>query len=201
MRAAQEPMARLLQVADLYANGALLASSEHAPLRPLTRPECRHATGNDDPPRPDSVPLRGEIFGLTAMLARLSAKDEAKLMEPQYPRRSVKVMLVRDPSLSAFDPIEAALESLADLVVRKALPAPPDLAGFDALVIVARATSAAGYTASQIVEAIGPAKLPPAAVLWLTGRIDADIFNNPGCPVPVSWPVPLSHIAGFIASA
>jgi hypothetical protein len=133
------------------------------------------------------------------MLARLSAKDEAKLLEPQYPRRSLKVMLVRDPSLSDFDPIEAALESLANLTLNKAMPAPEGLAGFDAVVIVARTTSAPGFTASEIMKAVGPAKLLPASILWITGRIDAEITGVEQHPIPVSWPVPLSHLAGFIA--
>jgi CheY-like chemotaxis protein/HD-like signal output (HDOD) protein len=51
-----EPLARVLQIADLYATGMLLAPSVHAKVRPLTRIECRAAIGADDPPQPDATP-------------------------------------------------------------------------------------------------------------------------------------------------
>jgi len=197
-RAAAHPMARLLQVADLYATGVLLASSEHSPLRPLSKPECRNAVGCEDPARPDGVPLRGEIYGLTAMLARLSPKDEAKLMEPPYGRRSIKVMLVRDPSLSAFDPLEAALESLAEVQVRHTLPTRADLVGIDAAVVAARSTSAAGFTASEIHASINGGADRVIPVLWLAGRIDEGASTDSPNSPPISWPVPLSHLADFI---
>ena len=46
-----EPLARVLQIVEPYANGMLLGSSESSPLRPLTRPECRGAIGCDCPGR------------------------------------------------------------------------------------------------------------------------------------------------------
>jgi CheY-like chemotaxis protein/HD-like signal output (HDOD) protein len=196
-RAAAEPLARLLQVADLYATGTQLAASEHSPLRPITRPECRQAIGKDDPETPDAVPLRGEIYALTAMLARLSAKEEAMFMTPPYAHKPIRVMLVRDPSLSPFDPVAAALESLADVTIRSSLPAAADLAGHERLVVVARSTSASGFTDADIRKATAVADSPPS-VLWLTGRIDGTSDASGEQLTPVLWPVPLSHLADFV---
>jgi HD-like signal output (HDOD) protein len=191
-RVLESPLARVLRVAEFYATGVLLTSSAQSPLSALTRPECRNATGKEEPDRPDGVALRGEILGLTAMLARLSAKEEAELMQPLYPKRRVPVLLVRDPSLSGFDPVEAAVDSLAGVTVRPNLPAQAELAAFAGMVVAARTTSAAGFTAPEIAKlAAGP-----VPVLWLTGRIDGGAGAE--SLVPTSWPIPLSRLAEFV---
>ena len=185
-------LGRVLRLADLYANGVLLASSTHSPVAPLSRPECRAAAGAENPPRPDGLALRGEIFGLTAMLARLSPKEDAALMTPPYAHRPQRLCLVRDPSLSSFDPIEAALESMAELQVRNAMPSAEQLNGFEGVVVVARSTSAAGFTSHEVTAA---ARIRPA--LWLTGRVDEGSVP-PNSAAPIAWPVPLNRLAEFV---
>src|SRR6185312_10064813 len=152
-RPANDPTARILRLADLYANGVLLAASVQAPVMPLSRPECRGATAEEHPSRPDAVSLRSEIFALTAMLARMSAKDEATLMTPPYPHRKVRVWLARDPSLSSFDPIAAALESLSDATISDRLPTSEEAAGHRGLVVVSRSTTAPGLGGFEIGKA------------------------------------------------
>jgi hypothetical protein len=49
----------------------------------------RGAASEDEPAQPDGVPFRSEIFALTAMLARLSSKDEATLMTTLYTHEAV----------------------------------------------------------------------------------------------------------------
>ena len=188
----ESALGRVLRLADLYANGVLLASSTHSPVAPLSRPECRAATGTENPPRPDGMALRGEIFGLTAMLARLSPKEDAALMTPPYPHRQQTICLVRDPSLSSFDPIEAALESMAEVQVRNAMPSPDQLNGFAGVVVLARSTSAAGFTSHEV-TAIAQAR----PLLWLTGRVDEGSVPPNSVP-PMAWPVPLNRLAEFV---
>ena len=195
-RALSNPMARVLRLAEFYANGVLLASSGQSPLSPLSRPECRGATGKEAPERPDGARLRAEILSLTAMLARLSAKEEAELLMPLYPRKQVRVLLVRDPSLSTFDPIHEALEWLSEVAVESALPAREALRGFAGVVVVSRSMSAAGFTAPEIVRSIGDA----VPTLWLTGRIDGGAGGGPSPVAPTPWPFPLSRAAEFVHS-
>ena len=188
---AAAPLARVLRLAEVYANGALLASSANSPIRPITRAECRSATGQDHPPTPDGPALRSEIFALTAMLARLSAKDEAELMAPLFPRRKSRVFLARDASLSSFDPIAAVLDAMAEVTVSDALPSADALAAHQGLVVLARSTSA-GEFAPQTITKLAPS----TPVMWLVGRIDDRL---PDTPVkPLAWPIPLGQIADFI---
>jgi HD-like signal output (HDOD) protein len=193
-----DPLARLLQLADLYANGLLLASSEHSLVRPLSRAEFRAVTGRDEPLALDVPPFRGEILSLTTLLARLSPAEESKLIEPLLPLRPVRVWLARDPSLSAFDPTAAALKLLADTTVHDALPAPDAWPGHDCLVVLSRATSAAGFTSRDIAQARSqlPGKPP---TLWLTGRLDENDGRSADPPLPLTWPTSLSRLAEFVA--
>jgi CheY-like chemotaxis protein/HD-like signal output (HDOD) protein len=190
-RRAESAIGKILSLADLYANGVLLASSIQSPLAPLTRPECRAATGQENPQRPDGVLLRGEIFTMTAMLARLSPKEEASLLAPPYSKRPGSICLVRDPSLSAFDPIHAALESIIEVAVREAMPAGAELEGYSGVVVLARSTSVAGLTATEITAAN---RTRP--VLWLTGRIDEGSVPPTSVP-PILWPLPLNRLGEF----
>ena len=187
------PLARVLRLADLYANGTQLASSGDAPVTPLTRADVRAATGQDAPPRPDGMMLRGEIFALTAMLARLSPKEEAALMAQPFERRPLKMWLARDPGLSAFDPVHTALESICDVTASEALPRSQQLAGHHGLVVVARSATATGFSGPEIAAAAGA--LP---ALWLSGHLEGGL--PAGAMTPKAWPVPLASLAEFIRS-
>lgn len=190
---------RLLRAADFYANGLLLASSPQSPLAPLTKPECRSATRQDEPARPDGAMLRGEIFGLTAMLARLAAKDEAELMTPPYPHKDLRVWLARDPVFSSFDPIAAAMESLGELTVQNRLPSAAEAAEHRAIVVVSRGVSTGGMSALEIARAASlrpDARLP---VLWLIGSADGMAADLPPFITPVLWPAPLFSLAEFVS--
>jgi len=192
-----QALARVLRLADFYANGLLLASSGRSPIAPLTRAHCRAAVEQENPVVPDAEQLRNEIYTLTAMLARLAPRDDAALMAPAYARRDVRVCLVRDPSLSAFDPIAAALQSLAEVVVRERLPSPNDWEDCRGLVILARTSSAAGMSMADIQAAIGE-RLPPSAVLWLVSRADSAAPPK-NALVPMQWPLALEQFAAFVA--
>jgi hypothetical protein len=125
------------------------------------------------------------------MLARLSPKEEASLLAPPYSKRPGSICLVRDPSLSAFDPIHAALESIIEVAVREAMPAGAELEGYSGVVVLARSTSVAGLTATEITAAN---RTRP--VLWLTGRIDEGSVPPTSVP-PILWPLPLNRLGEF----
>ena len=190
------PLVRLLRLADLYANGVLLASSAQAPVGPINRADAKAATNEDHPAVPDAMALRGEIFALTAMLARLSAREEAELMTAAYPKRSVRLWLARDPAFSNFDPIAAALDSMAETCVADRLPRQAELAGLQGVVVVARGTGATGFTASEIKECITTesGSLP---TLWLAGRMEGSAPPDAAL-TPLLWPVPIGRLAEFV---
>jgi HD-like signal output (HDOD) protein len=199
-RGAGDKPTRLLRIAELYANGLLLASSPQSPLMPLTRPECRAATGEEEPARPDGVPLRNEIFALTAMLARLSSKDEAALMAPPYPQTATRVWLAREAAFSGFDPVAAALEALAEVTVQPRLPDAAEAAQHGGMVVVSRHAGVAGLSAADIQRAAGLRPEGRLPVLWLTGSIDGTAAEMPGGIRPVLCPVPITSLAGFVAA-
>jgi hypothetical protein len=118
-------------------------------------------------------------------------------MAPAYARRDVRVCLVRDPSLSAFDPVAAALQSLAEVVVRERLPSPDDWDDCRGLVILARISTAAGMSMADIQAANGE-RLPPSAVLWLVSRADSTTTAPKGALVPMQWPLTLEQLAAFV---
>lgn len=193
-------LVRLLRLAELYANGALLAAGGNAPVEPLTCADCRAATGTDNPPALDIAAFSGEIVAMTAMLARLTAEDEAKLLVPLYPVQEVRLWLARDPALSTFDPVTTALQSMARVTARSALPDVNALRDYDGLVVLARNASVAGFTGRDIATVSSARSDKSPRVLWLVGRMDpADATPAGACPAP--WPISLSQLARFVGPA
>ncbi|MGA2230304.1 MAG: HDOD domain-containing protein [Tepidisphaeraceae bacterium] len=201
-RVASEPTARLLQVADFYATALGLTASEHALLRPLTRAECRAATGSDDPTPPDISNLPAEVLGLTAMLARLSPREEEKIIQPLLPRTSARVWLAREKIYSPFDPLAAALESLADVTVTDSVPEPGELEGYDGLMMAARNPTVTGFGLSEIQRAVQRESGVVLPSLWLTARVveTTGAHHAGDQPVPEVWPVTLKRLADFLES-
>jgi HD-like signal output (HDOD) protein len=195
-RDADSPLARALRIADSYANGLLLASSEASPLSAITQSDARAATRDPSPPRPDALTFRADVFTLTAMLARLSPAEEAGLLAPMFPRRDVRVWLARDPALSAFDPIEAALSALAEVDVHDALPQAADLgADHCALMVVARSANLARFSAEDVDAAAHNRAGSRLPCLWLTGRTDQPSTAE---LVPKAWPLSIKELATFV---
>ncbi|HVT91162.1 MAG TPA: HDOD domain-containing protein [Tepidisphaeraceae bacterium] len=187
---------RLLRLADLYANGMLLACSGQSPVGPVNLADVRAATGKNNPPHPDADLLRAEIFSLTAVLARLPTREQAEVLAAPYPRRSVRIWLARSETFAALDPLETALRSLAEVTVSVKLPNADEAAEHDGLVVAAPSTSLSGFTGPEIEKAATRHRVAPLPVLWLTGRIE------PG-PLPVQpqiSPMPLDRLANFVSS-
>jgi hypothetical protein len=143
-------MSQLLQMADAYANGCLLASSAASPLMPLSKSLCRSATGQSDPPGMPLEPIRSEVMSITAMLAQLSAQDERELLAPLVPRRDLRLWLTRAPILSSFDPLHAALSLAAEITVSATLPTEKDLTEHDAVILVSPTAGTLGCSTEQV---------------------------------------------------
>jgi HD-like signal output (HDOD) protein/CheY-like chemotaxis protein len=189
-----DPIARVLQMAEDYAIGMQLSASEQDLIRPFAKVDCRTTTGVMDPPRPDDAQLRGDIFSMTAVYAQLSFKQMQKLVEPVYPRSTSRVFVAREGSISSFDPITAALESLAETVVGAHIPPAEDLAKFNGLVVLTRTSAVAGFTAFDIKEAAGD-RIP---VLWLAGVLDKAASTAGDTHSALLWPIALCDLASFV---
>ncbi|HWB53182.1 MAG TPA: HDOD domain-containing protein [Tepidisphaeraceae bacterium] len=189
-------LARILVMAELYANGIQLASSPESQLFPLTQTVCRHAIGKTDPERPDGHLLRSEVVSLTALLARLSVKEQQQLIAPMFPRTEVRIRLVRDAGFSSFDPIAAALESVSSLTISASLPSQAELTQIDAVVVLGQSTSSPRIHGAEI-EAF---KLAHSHVplWWLVSKVD---HLPPAHCQPVTLPTTLQAISHFITSA
>jgi CheY-like chemotaxis protein/HD-like signal output (HDOD) protein len=197
---ATEATARLLQLADFYATALLLTASEQSPVRPLSCAECRAATGKDDPTPPDIDHLASEVFGLTAVLARLSPREEEEIVQPLLPRCASRVWLAREGVYSQFDPIAAALEELAEVTVTDSIPGPDELKEYDGLVVAARTASVEGFGAAEIQNAAQRAEAQPLPVFWLTARgLDGGGAQAPASHLrPQVWPISLKCLANFL---
>ncbi|HEV2294870.1 MAG TPA: HDOD domain-containing protein [Tepidisphaeraceae bacterium] len=193
-----DPLVRITRVAEAYANGLGLASSGLSLVRPLTRNECRAATGLEKPSSPDSQQFRAEIYALTAMLARLSLAQEKELMVPLHPRGTARVWLAREAGFTSFDPVAAALEVLAgEVTVQDRLPATAaELADHTAIAVLTRTPAVNRLLAADIDRAasLGPQKLP---VLWLCTRPE----GAPPTPVaPISAAITLDRLVAFLGT-
>lgn len=187
--ASSAALTRVLRAAELYANGLLLASSGRSPVAPLTRAECKAAFGREDPKPPDSTSFRSEVFYTTGVLARLSEEEAQTVMQPPFERTQARICVVREAGLSSFDPVTAALESMAQVKVVDATTA-VDPKACDGVVVLAPSDLTAGFNA-QNVQAAG------ARVLWLVGRING-MAQRGAAVAPQRWPVRLDELAQFI---
>jgi HD-like signal output (HDOD) protein len=196
--ALRDPLARMLLLAEWYANGSLLASSESASVAPVPKAVAKVIVGTPDPQSPDPFQLRAEVYAMTAMLARMSRAAEAALTKPMYAQAGAQIWLARDPVLSSFDGITAALTSLARVKVQDRLPSEDESAGVAAIVAVAKSSGTAGFAGTEIRKArtLRGGQLP---AMWLVGTID-DATDYGADLRAVQYPVPLDVLASFTAS-
>lgn len=187
-----EPLAQVLYLAELYANGLLLASSASAAIAPLTQALCMKVTGTPQPAAPDPAALRSEVYCLTAILARLSAKEDATLATPLLPKRKLRIRLCRDASFSDFDPLAAALSSLAEVQVTQQLPSLEEAGCYDGLVVaVCNSWGIQSALEAQLASIPkGNSGLPPLVL--------ADPSLGKNIPQAAFLPTTLSALSGFI---
>jgi HD-like signal output (HDOD) protein len=188
-RPALQPLARLLRVANLYADGVLLAESPASEISPITKLECREGIGTDDMPPIDGAVMRGQIFAMTAMLARLPPGQTAPLMRPLIEPAGKRILLVREPAFSTLDPVAAALESLGEFRVVSEFGNMADAGECDAI----------------IVESLHRSPLPmnlTAPILRLS-KAHEESSQREGAPagggvIEAGPAISLQHLAGFL---
>jgi HD-like signal output (HDOD) protein len=194
-------MTRILRLADRYAIGLLLAPNQHAAVGPFVTADCRAAVGIDSPARPDDAQFRSDILALTSAIARLPAAEQDALTKPMYAPSPVKVWLARDPTFSAFDPLAAALNSVAQVDVFAELPSQSqDWSDYGAVVVVARSTSMPGFDPTQLPKPSGPRAIGGIPVLWAVAKNEAIATSN-RVLTTVTLPLTLDDLARFVRSA
>lgn len=189
----RDPIARVLRLADLYANAMLLASTPASMVSPLTQSECRSAIKEANPGVPQAAHFRNEIIALTCMLARLSAAEAREIAQPILAKAPARVWLARDPGLTRLDPLSLALAELADVQTYDHLPASCQRDQYDVLVVVARSANAGGFTPLEI----RPCVQDPSQLLWLTAPGD-DAGKTE--PKPRRWNISLADLGSFLAA-
>jgi CheY-like chemotaxis protein/HD-like signal output (HDOD) protein len=190
-----DPLAKVLRMADAYASGILLASSEDVMVSAFTQAECRDTTGRLNPLRPNDAELRQEIRSLTLAYARVSPDDQRAASAPLFPREPAKLLVVRDPELSAFDPITAALEAIAQVTVAAQLPTADELGDFQGLVVIART----GTTISEVQGVVANSPAGALPVLFLTGKKNPRPTITPAHICVQQWPISIADLAKFAA--
>lgn len=193
--------ARVLSLANLYANGLGLCESTESRVGPVTRAECRAATGREDPPAPDGAGFAGEIVALTALLARLSAAQERELTKPLVGRTGARVWLARDAAFSPFDPVAVALGQVAtELRIEERVPTAAEAAEVDRVVVVGRTTSAGGVGLGDVQRLLACGVVGAERVLWLAGMEDLPVPASVAVR-PREYPVSLRKVEEFVAAS
>lgn len=192
------PMARILWMAENYANAAMLASSPSSHVAPLTQPYCRDAVGNPNPARPDPATLRSEVLSLTVALARLSRADESKLLAPMFKNYSARIWIARDRGVSEFDPVGLAVASLTKATVESRLPTQQEIADSAGLVVIASSNGVTGMCKQDIEAAVAKSNkaISVLPVCCSAGRADQQTDMS-------FWlnSVPLADLALFVEKA
>lgn len=148
-----DPIARILWLAENYANASLLASADHSKVSPLSQAFCAAALGDKNPPSPDPGSLRSEVLTLTMTLAKPSRAEAAKLLQPMFQQSSARIWVQRDPGVSEFDPISLALGYLAQVTVHDRLPTDQEIGQVDGIVILASSVGTPGKAQTSPAEA------------------------------------------------
>ncbi len=199
MRSAQmrekNPTARLLAMANVYANGLTLCESLQSSVAPITKMDCQATTGQNDPAAPDSASFRGEIIAMTSVLARLSAAQERELNNPLIPPCESRVWLARDRSLSALDPIAALLSTVAQVNVTDHLPGKEEAEEFDRVVVLGQSAQAAGAGSAEVVRLQD--YFAPESILWLIDEAE-DAVSPSGSLKPRPSHISLEEIQEFL---
>ena len=193
------PIARILQLADQYATGLLLTHSKYSTVRPFSHVECRRAVGADNPEPPDARLFCSEIQAMTALHTASMRKSPGDPSGPIFERQPGRLLLVRDPAISSFDPVGAALESLADVTVINQLPKQAELAECDGLVILTRNNALNGFTSEEIATVTNRDNVH-IPTLWLVAHLAEGRPLDARAPKPCLWPIQLDFLARFVIS-
>ncbi len=192
-----DPLTRVLWMAENYANAVMLASSPSSNVAPLTQQFCRATVGQPSPKRPDPAKMRAEVVALTVALARLSRLEERKLLAPMFKMQKSGLYIARSPGISEFDPIELALESLVKTKLGDRLPANREADGFGGMLVISASTEQAGFSKMEIESVaakyrVGGRAFPVVLVAPDAKQTDGTVEN------PWRAELALSDLVGFV---
>jgi hypothetical protein len=185
---AKDPLACTLMLADFYANGMMLAASPKSPVRGFLPAECEVALAKKPPPELDREKIRAEIFALTMLLSRSS---DPHLSGPLFPHKKSALWLAREPGLSKMDPIEVALQSLAEVKLFNRLPTPEEAKTIKGLVIEAADAALGPFTRGNLQALVGTVPM-----IWLVHKNDAAVSVGDALQ-PMVMPVAVEVLAKF----
>ncbi len=186
-------MTKVLKLADAYANGLMLGSQRNGNLTTFTRAECKSVLGTENPTTPAADRFRGDILAQTLMLARLPRSAERELAAPSFPRAKTRALLIRDPALSAFDPITTFVQAIADVRVQDRLPSMPEAADFDSLIVLSQTPGGANFSVDDLTK-LSALK----SCFWAVTKSDGTAPAN--YPVrPRKCPLGAADLAAFVS--
>jgi HD-like signal output (HDOD) protein/DNA-binding response OmpR family regulator len=164
----QPVLLRALSMAESYANGLWLVSSESSLVCPFTEKDWLGLTGDTKMRIPDGDETRSQVYCLTAILSRLNSADQAELLKPPFKKTDAKVWLARNCIYATVDPVATALGEIANVEVHDRLPTPAERAVFGCVAIEGGNRNTPGWSLPDI-EKMREAdmKLP---VLWLVNE-------------------------------
>jgi hypothetical protein len=167
--AGRDPVAlRALALAENYANGLLLASSESSPISPVPEKDWAALSGQTRLAAPDGEEIRSQVYCLTAILSRLNSADQAGLTKFPYKKSKARVWLARDPFFCSADPLAAALRELASVKLQDRLPTALELCDVSALVVESRGKDRPSLNRQSIEYCLqANVKIP---LLWLVNE-------------------------------
>lgn len=192
-RAGDAHMTKVLKLADAYANGLMLGAQRSSKLSVFTRAECKSALGVENPTTPEADQVRGDILAQTLMLARLSRAVERELTAPAFPRAKTRVLLIRDPALSAFDPFTTFVQAVADARVQERPATVAELAQVDRVIVLSKGTANAVLSVEELTKL---AALKPC--LWAVSKIDSAVPAD-GPVQPRKCPLEAEDVAVFVS--
>lgn len=191
------PQARALSMANSLATALGLAASPEASVAPILRSEWKILAKESAPPLLDARGLRSQILTTTNVLARLPAEDEANFLKPLLPRTGVRVWYVRSTGFLDSDPLELALQSLAEVTIAPMLPGThAQWSKIDALVLSGPRPEASPLSSPEVHAACSQAGYPNFPVLFLAGQDQpTPLFANIRL---IRYPVTLAVLAAFL---
>jgi hypothetical protein len=169
----QPVVSRALALAETYANGLLLASSESSLISPITSKDWAGLSGPTKLAAPDGEEIRSQVYCLTAILSRMNSAD----LKSPFKKAKSLVWLARDPMFSSADPLATALGELANVEIHDRLPTPAELNNFSAFAIEGRGKNIPGWSWPDIENSRKASTHLP--LLWLVNDA-AEAPNEPG---------------------
>jgi two-component system, chemotaxis family, chemotaxis protein CheY len=189
-------LTRSLAISDFVANGMMFASSADATVAPVLQNDCR--TMLIPTTSINFAEIRSETMTSICMVANITSADEALYAKPLLNRSEANIWYVRNSNFAGLDPIEAALNSMANVRARDRTPQLEELAGLQGLVILSPAANSPQFSEALRMRTQGKKQFP---ILHIVSGSDAAKSATPPNGVEViGYPISLTRLAQFVAA-